>query len=226
MENKTKLREYSQYLEFKKGTSNKFYEVRVKELETGRAEVWVRYGRIGTTGQRKLHGKRHNFDFALLIAKEQENKKRKKGYKKVSALEALASAIEEPEERRNKGLPPVELAIPVWNTGRDKTDERLTASAEKHLNKLNLVRASRWDLGLTPFKTQVEKVLEQYAGDFFRIKAAKVHAYYIDASTEQRAREFFENLKENTGSNIHYTFFRAHWRPAMGKETHGTDKRR
>ncbi len=207
MTTKQSLRSHSDYLEFKKGVSNKFYEVEVSEIQGGEATVKVRYGRIGANGQSKVYSVYLNYAIALSEAEGLVKAKEKKGYKKVSALQALASACEEPEERKNKGLSPLEAEIPKWRVAYNAgvTERRLDSWAAEFLSKLNLIRASYYDLTYTQVSQQLETLFKQKRAEVKRIAGSKTHGFAVsdDPRTLSAARMFYEDLRTQTSPNIY-----------------------
>ena len=111
-------REYKRYAEYKAGGSHKFYEVEVLRREGEKSATFTaRWGRIGTRGQSKVYGlvfgrvtlplgsvttvvTSYAFPFAYLVglADGKFTSKLQKGYREVSALEALASALTDPRD--------------------------------------------------------------------------------------------------------------------------------
>lgn len=201
MDTSAELRKYYRYAEFKKGTSNKFYQVQA--IETGgdglRTRVVYTYGRIGTDGQRKVQ-EGLSWSYAKQLADDKFEQKLAKGYKEVSALEALASACEEPEDRPQRGLSPVEVELPSFQTGNPATDKRLETMCEKYLKKLNLIRASYYELSVKQHKTQNETLFKQFRNEFRRICGSKTHGEFANNPlTEQKVRVFFRSLIDVSG---------------------------
>ena len=209
---KTNLRSHSHYLEFKKGVSNKFYEVEVSELEGGEASLKVRYGRIGAVGQAKTYSTYPNFSCASVYADQLVDQKVGKGYKKASTLQALASACEEPEERKNRGLSPLETPIPDWrviyNAG--VTERRLDKWATEFLTKLNLIRASYHDLTYAQVGAQLATLFKQKRAEIKRITGSKTHGFAVqdDPRTISAARMFYEDLRSKTSWPQIYVYWR------------------
>jgi len=111
MTKETELREHSRFATFRKGTSNKFYQVRVVEREDTCADVLFVYGRIGTAGQTKEQIAGY-FEQGVIVADQQFEKKLSKGYvEQKSSLVLLAMTMEEPEERKGHGLQAVDVSF-------------------------------------------------------------------------------------------------------------------
>lgn len=197
MANASVNQEFSEYLEFKKGTSNKFYEVSVKPDGDGYWRFTARYGRIGANGRVKDYG-RSTWAYAVVSAETQINKKLGKGYKKADPLSALASALQEPEERKLKGKPPHIMPIPHWFIDTPGTIERLDKWAKKFLSKVNLVRASYYELSHEQHRDQITTVFTSARDEFQRIKKTKAHgaAVKADHRTETAAAVFFNDLRD------------------------------
>jgi predicted DNA-binding WGR domain protein len=198
------LRSYTRYGEKKAGTNNKFYEVTADEQEEGGRATWeFRWGRIGTTGQCK-NGTTYSFEEAKRLCKMQFGKKEQRGYREVTAMEALASAAEAPEERPNNGLSKVEIDIPCFHAG--KSEKRCQQFCRKYIDKLNVIRASKWALG-DAYSTQIETLLKQYCAEFKRMQGTKVHGHLAENVHAHTAfRIFFGLLKDNAGCGV-YGFF-------------------
>jgi len=194
------LRRFTRYGEKKAGTNNKFYEVEAIELESdGKAEWIFRWGRIGTAGQEK-RGRSYSFGAAKSACVEQFRKKEQRGYREVNAMEALASAVQEVEEREVRGLQPVELEAPCFHA--DSSTKRCAQFTEKWLGKLNVVRKSKWDLG-DAYDKQIEGVLKGYCAEWKRICRTKAHGHLADNGNAQTAfRIFFGDLKDNAGCQV------------------------
>ncbi len=198
---KNDLRRHHRYAHMRRGTHNKFYQIEVSEREDGTAEVIYTWGRIGTRGQTKRAT--GSFDVVRRFADEQFEKKLKKGYEEANIMEALAAACQPPEERHNTGLPSVEIDIPKFHAG--KSEDRCRTFAQKYIDKLNLVRRSRWDL-LNGYDKQIEGVLASYCKEWKRICNSKTHSSNVIHSAAQSAyANLFYALRENAG--IH-TFMR------------------
>jgi predicted DNA-binding WGR domain protein len=196
------LRRYTRYGEKKAGTNNKFYEVEAVEEETGARWIF-RWGRIGTTGQSK-EGHTYSFEAAKQKCDEQFKSKRGRGYVERTAMEALASAVEELEERNVRGFAPVELDVPRFHAG--KSEKRCQEFCQKWLDKLNIVRQSRWTLG-DAYRKQAEGVLKGYCKEWRRICGTKAHGHLADNSHAQTAfRIFFGALKDSTKLSF-YCYF-------------------
>lgn len=168
------LRTHKRYAEFRKGTSDKFYEIEVTELEEdGKARITYRYGRIGQAGQSKPD-ESMGYTWAVDVADAKFEEKLEKGYEEAkSPLHALAAALETPADRPNKGLPPAAVAVPTWNTGNCSANERLMAFAEKYIEKLNLIRASRDVLLEKIYNQQITNLFKQFAEEWHRIADSK-----------------------------------------------------
>ena len=193
-------RTYTKYGEKKAGTNNKFYEVTAQEQEDGTATWEFRWGRIGTTGQGK-NGISYSFTGARNICREQFQKKETRGYREVTAMEALASAAEEMDERPNNGQPPIEIDVPCFHAG--KSEKRLQSFCRKYLSKLNVIRASRNSLGWEGAEKQTNVLLKQYCAEFKRMQETKVHAALAENVHAHSAfRIFFNLLADNSGIMI------------------------
>ena len=192
-------RRFTAYAEFKAGTNNKFYEVEAIELEDGRAKWIFRWGRIGTAGQSK-EGTTYSFGVAKRMCDEQFEKKQKKGYREVSPLEALASAGEEITEWKNNGLSPVEVDIPKFHAG--PSEKRCQAFCAKYLEKLNVIRASRWDLSIDTYEKQIKALLKQYCAEYKRIKGSKTHGHNLVSFADTAMSIFFRGLKDNAACTV------------------------
>jgi predicted DNA-binding WGR domain protein len=201
----TDHRRFSRYAEKKAGTQNKFYEVRVEEIEeNGRARLLFVYGRIGTEGRVIDKGLCSNYDYAVRLANEQFRKKTAKGYREVTAMEALASAVETLEERKTNGLPAVELDIPRFHAG--TSEKRCQQMCEKWLDKLNIVRRSRWDLG-EAYEKQIEGVLKGFCKEWVRVTQTKAHGHLSDNATAHSAFKIFFNALKDNASCFVYGYF-------------------
>jgi predicted DNA-binding WGR domain protein len=182
---------YTRYAEKKAGTNNKFYEVEAIE-EDGSVRYFFRWGRIGSKGQEKEH-RASNFAYAKSVCDEQFARKLgTKGYREVTAMEALASAIEEVDERKTNGLSPVEIVLPCWGAG--ESEARLDKFARKWLNKFNLVRASYHDLSNTETNRQFRSVLDGYQSEWKRICLSKAHGQNMTGMVEMEVESFFRKL--------------------------------
>lgn len=215
------LRTYRRYAEFRKGTSNKFYEVEVEELgPDGPAKITFRYGRIGQAGRTKEDTFRH-FGTASIVADNRFAEKLAKGYVEIkSALHALAAACETPEDRPNRGLPPAVIEAPsAWGLGR-KRDERLTAFVRKYVNKLNLIRASHNELEPKVYAKQVSNLLQQYAREWCRIAGSKQFAGLELAPVHARIDEIYQALRAESGSCMPKPdWFSAYWSSVRARAT-------
>jgi predicted DNA-binding WGR domain protein len=196
------LQRYTRYGEKKAGTNNKFYEVEAVEREDGRGAWTYRWGRIGTTGQSK-EGVTYSFEAAKRQCDEQFKSKQKRGYHEVTAMEALASAVEELDERKTNGLPPVDLPIPTFGAG--KSEKRCQDYCRKWLGKLNLVRASKHDLGYDAFRKQLDSVFEGYRNEWYRMHETKAHGPNIKGDKAREAWQGFRDaMRENCGLRRYY----------------------
>jgi len=191
---------FTRYGEKKRGTQNKFYEVEALETEDGRAQWIFRWGRIGAAGQSK-EGTVFSFSVAKQICLAQWEKK---GYTEVTAMQALASAVETLEERKTNGLSKVEIEIPNFHAG--PSEKRCRQFCEKYLAKLNLIRGSRWDLGTTAYSNQIKALLKQYCAEYKRIKGSKTHGDNLEVFADTAARIFFGALKDDAGICIYDHF--------------------
>ena len=187
----------SRYAEKKKGTCNKFYEVRVEEEEAGgEAKVTFVYGRIGTAGREIVDGFAYCFDHGQVQANEQFEKKLAKGYVEATAMQAIASAVETLEERKTNGYEPVELEIPHFNSA---SRERWIKLCKKWNAKLNLVRGSATDLGGCEYREQIRGVVNGYSREWSRIKTSKAHGHlYGNRAAELAYQTFVLLLRDNT----------------------------
>jgi len=198
-------RRSSRYAEKKVGANNKFYEVRVEEQEDGGAMVEFVYGRIGTMGRVLPQGRFYNFEYGQREADEQFNKKLDKGYVEVTAMQAIASAVETLEERKTNGLSAVEIFIPCFHAG--KSEVRCGQFCSKWLTKLNLVRASRWDMEPDVYEKQIKEVLKGYLKEWKRICETKAHGALGENSAALTAAQiFFNALKDDAGISIYSAF--------------------
>ncbi|MCI0562787.1 MAG: WGR domain-containing protein [Nitrososphaera sp.] len=197
---------FDAYFEYKMGTSNKFYKITVVETDNGSATLTTRYGRIGTNGRVDTQTF-HHYNLAVLHAEDLVDEKLRKGYKQVSALQALASACEEPHERNSNGLKPLEIAIPGWFVN-VATAERLNAWAHKLLYKLNLIRASYYELSNTPGRAaenQAEKLFTQAREEIIRICGSTSNGPEMqkDPRTMQAAITFYNEITSLSGFRMH-----------------------
>jgi hypothetical protein len=196
-------RTFHKYGECKQGIHNKYYEVEAIELEDGRATWAFRWARIGQICGKPKEGTVSSFQRAKQICKAQWKKKAK--YKEVTAMEALASAAQEVEERPNNGLPPIDPSIPCFHAG--KSEDRMKEFCRKYVAKLNVIRASRNSLGYDAMEKQVETLLKQYCAEFGRIKGTKAHGTAAkDPASVTAFSVFFRLLKDNAGCSV-YGFF-------------------
>lgn len=189
------LRRFTRYGEKKAGTNNKFYEVEALEREDGTAEWIFRWGRIGTEGQSK-EGTSYSFESAKRKCEDQFKAKAGRGYRQVTAMEALASACQDVAERKTNGHEAVDLVIPKFWGG--ASEKRCQEFCRKWNEKLNVVRKSRWDLGDAAYRTQIVSVLEGYCKEWKRILGTKAHGHLADNAQAHTAfRMFFSQLKDN-----------------------------
>lgn len=193
----------TRYAEKKAGTHNKFYEVEaLREEDATHCQIIFRWGRIGTTGQTKVQTCLA-WSTAVSTCNEQFEKKLKRGYKEVCAMQALASAIQDPTERKSEGgLDPVQIPTPRFGvTGSTKT--RLERYCQKYLDKLNVIRDSRRTLGFRAYETQFLDLLDSYDREWVRISETKAHGSQV---RNERAREgyraFRHDLRANAGINL------------------------
>lgn len=196
------LQRFTRYGEKKRGSENKYYEVEANELEDGRGQWTFRWARIGYICKKPKTGTAYSFEAAKSICEAQFEKK---GYQEVNAMEALASAVEDLDERKTNGLSNVEVAIPCFHAG--KSEERCRRFCQKWLDKLNLVRRSRWDLNARAYEKQIEAVLNGYCAEWKRICGTKSHRALSDnASACTAFRIFFGGLMRNAGISV-YGYF-------------------
>jgi predicted DNA-binding WGR domain protein len=195
------LRRFTRYGEKKAGVHNKFYEVEAIELEENGPAEWIfRWGRIGTAGQEK-RGSTYSFGRAKQTCLEQFGKKEKRGYREVNAMEALASAVQDVTERKTNGLEPVEIEPPRFHAG--KSEKRCQDFCAKWLEKLNIVRKSKHDLGYDAYQKQIEAVLKGYCREWTRIRSTKAHGHLDDNANAHTAfRLFFKSLEDNAGCYV------------------------
>lgn len=190
------LRRFTRYGEKKAGTNNKFYEVEALETEDGRGQWIFRWGRIGTTGQSK-EGTTYSFEAAKRKCEDQFEAKEGRGYRQVTAMEALASACQEVTERKTNGHEAVDLDVPRFHAG--KSEKRCVEFCRKWNEKLNVVRKSRWDLGEKQYRDQMVAILEGYCKEWRRICSTKAHGHLADSASAQTGfRIFFNSLRDNT----------------------------
>ena len=213
MSEDTELREYARYAVFRKGTSNKFYQVRVEELEDGQANLFFSYGRLGTAGKTLDQGRHYCYESAVCTADEQFAKKLNKGYREErSSLVLLAMTIEEPEERKGHGLPAVEVEFVMPDVS-TKMEVRLGKFARKFLSKLNLVRKDRFSLTEKQYEKQVEDLGKQFAAEFNRISNSKGYGAEADQDVKQAIVYYYRALRENLGvvPDLGRGFSSYHW---------------
>lgn len=166
-------RTFSRHAEFKAGLNNKFYDVEVEEQPDGSSKWLWRWGRIGTNGQTK-EGTSYSFGRAKQHCDEQFQTKLDKGYVEVTAMQVLASAAQAIEERPINGLPPMTVLIP--NFGAGSSEERCKAFAQKFIDKMNIIRKSKDDLGPNAYVDQQMKLIESYDEEWIRMSRSKTHA--------------------------------------------------
>ena len=185
------------YAEFKKGTSNKFYEVLVEG-----SIVTFRWGRIGTAGQSKTEDCGDHYS-ACHSADQQFQTKLDKGYVEArvcSPLMALVSGLEEPEERRMNGLPPVKICIPSnWSMYTEAGNARMRKFAQKYNDKLNLIRASLRDLKPKQAAEQANTVLRSYVDEWRRIGKTVHCAEASETEVREIVADFFDRLRNSFG---------------------------
>lgn len=185
---------YSRHAEFKAGLNNKFYEVEVEEQPNGTAKWLHRWGRIGTNGQTK-EGKSYSFLAAKDQCDRQFQAKLDKGYIEVTAMQVLASAAQSVEERPVRGLPPMTVLIP--NFGAGPSEDRCKAFAQKFIDKMNIIRKSKDDLGSGAYVDQQVRLVESYMEEWDRMRASKTHADNLRGKQAQDAyREILRALRE------------------------------
>lgn len=197
----TELRTYYKYGECKQGTHNKYYEIEAIELEDGTATWAFRWARIGGICGKPKEGKSSTFEQAESICYTQWTKKSKK-YTEVNAMQALASAAQELHERPINGLPRIELDVPSFHAG--KSEDRLTKFCVKYQDKLNVIRASKNDMGETEYGKQIETMLKQYCAEFQRIKETAGHGQNCDGHADTAFRTFLNALIENAGIGVYF----------------------
>lgn len=198
------LRTYHNYGECKRGTENKYYEVEAVEQEDGSATWTFRWARIGYECSKPKEGTSYSFERAKQICQDQWKKKSRK-YTEVTAMEALASAAQELHERPNRGLPKLDLDIPHFHAG--KSEKRCKKFCAKYLDKLNIVRASRYDLEYDDYEKQITAVLKQYCAEWGRIITSKTHgALAENANAHTAFRIFFRLMKDDAGCSV-YGYF-------------------
>lgn len=190
---------YTRYAEKKAGKHNKFYEVIVDPCEDGKFDVLFRWGRIGTSGTTKRECRTGDYSWAKTQCDNQFLTKLSKGYREVTAMEALASAIQDPTERRTAGgLPPVEILIP-------QAPERLQRYFKKYLDKLNVLRDSRGTLDYDEYRDQFFDLIDQYNSEWNRICKTKAHGHL--RSSERfcgMVNDFYRELSNAKGVEIYW----------------------
>ena len=196
------LRRFTWRGEKKKGTQNRFYDVEARELEDGRGEWIFRWGRIGTNG-RSDSGSTYSFEAAKDHCNMQIRKK--DDYDEVNAMEALASAVQDLDERPANGFEAVEIEVPCFHAG--KSEKRCQEFCSKYLAKLNVVRRSRWDLSAKEYEDQIEQVLKSYRSEWSRIVRTKAHGHLREsAAAHTAAKIFFGALERDTKCSV-YVYF-------------------
>ena len=196
------LRRFTWRGEKKKGMQNRFYDVEARELEDRRGEWIFRWGRIGTNGQFVSES-----TYSFKSAKDRCNMQiRKKGdYTEVNAMEALASAVQDLDERPSNGFEAVEIEVPCFHAGR--SEKRCQDFCAKYLAKLNVVRRSRWDLLAKEYEQQMEQILKSYCSEWSRITRTNAHGHLEDNAASLAAfRIFFGDLRDNTKCTVHGYF--------------------
>lgn len=195
------MQRWTHYAEKKKGVNNKYYEVEAIELEDGRGQWIFRWGRIGYDPTGTNEGTSHSFAAAKQKCREKAVAKHKRGYTRVTAMEALASAVQEPHERPTRGLKAIEIEVPCFHA--DDSEKRCKRFAQKYLAKLNIVRKSKFELGDTEYDNQMEGVLKGYCAEWGRITSTKAHGHLAENANAQTAfKIFFGALKENAGTML------------------------
>lgn len=179
---------YTRHAEFKAGLNNKFYDVEVEEQEDGSAKWLHRWGRIGTNGQTK-EGVSYSFMAAKRICDEQFATKLNKGYVEITAMQVIASAAQLVEERPINGLPPMKVLIP--NFGAGPSEERCKAFAQKFVDKMNVVRKSKDDLGGKSYVDQQVAIIESYVQEWERMLSSKTHGDHLRG---QQAQDAFKEI--------------------------------
>ena len=187
MTEETELREFTRFATFRKGTSNKFYQVRVAEREDTCADMFFTYGRIGTAGQTK-ETLTSWFEKGVDLANAQFRKKLGKGYvEQKSSLVLLAMTMEEPEERKGSGgRSSVEVSLVMPNVSA-KLAERLRKFETKYLSKLNLIRKDCFALTGNQHEKQIEALGKQFCAEFDRIRTSKGYGVEADTTTVRQA---------------------------------------
>lgn len=194
------LRVYTLYAECKAGTSFKFYQCQVRELEEGRGQFVVSYGRIGSNGQKTDYGQFHSYEEAKGAANEQFKLKLNKGYEQVNPLQALASTMLEPEDLMDaRNYVPIDVEIPKWESGSDDFDRKLTSAAEKIVKKLNLVNSSKSEYkqgghqSQEKFRKELSRVAEMWRTSYRRA----THGYetkFWNSSIYWKTENFYRTL--------------------------------
>jgi len=189
------LRHFTRYGEYKAGVHHKFYEVTAVEREDGTATWEFKWGRIGGRGQSKT-GTSFSFGNAREVCIAKFAEKEEKGYREVNPLMALASAAQDAMEREDSnGLPAVAITIPSFRAG--KSEDRCLKCARKYVDKLNVIRASRFDLGSDAYRKQIETMLRQYCEEWRRIRCSKTHGPNIKGPAVDSFRSVYRSLVEN-----------------------------
>lgn len=196
------LRTYKRYAEMKRGTAFKFYEVVVQETdaELNRAIFTARYGRIGQEGRTQTKLVNSLYSTCVREANDLFSTKLGKGYKEVSALEALASAMSGPEERLEEASAPT-LAVPSFRTGSHSTDRRLEKLAQDKLDKLRLIYEDKsvyykTDYDYERFYKDAGEVLRSLSRGYANVKRTKAHGKFCDDRTDSVMLGFLRELNE------------------------------
>lgn len=190
------LRRFTRYGVKQSGVNNKYYEVEAVENEDGTATWIFRWARIGYECSKPKTGRAFSFERAVEICEEQWKKKStgRNPYVEKNAMEALALAVQDLDERHTRGLSAVEIETPCFHAG--KSEKRCRQFCEKWLAKFNLVRRSKFDLG-NEYEKQIEIVLKGYAAEWARICKTKAHGHLADNAHAQTAyRIFFGEMKD------------------------------
>lgn len=192
--------------EFRKGTSDKFYEVRVFEEKEDEFRWEFRWGRIGAAGQTKT-GNCASETSAKNMANGQLIKKLDKGYVEVptTPLYLLASETQTPDEReKDTGLGPSGLEVPTeWAMYTAAGNRRMAKFAAKYVEKLDLIRASwghkKGQLSGDAYRKQIEALLKQYVKEWGRIGSGKQYREASDTAVREVVGGFFDQLREKSG---------------------------
>lgn len=199
------LQRFTLYGENKKGTQHKYYEVEAEELDGGCAQWTFRWARIGYRCPKPKTGTTYNFESAKRICEAQFEKKRGRGYREVSPLEALASAGQDVNDRADvNGLSKVTLDFPNFHAGR--SESRMQQFCEKYNTKLNVIRASFHDMEWSKYRKQIEDMLKAYCAEFKRIKGSKAHGPLLESFADTAMSIFFRALRDDAGCSV-YGYF-------------------